>query len=239
MAKRWAVALRGHRFDLEDARMYFSLAGGRFQVATISPPHGEAVTVLVSREFDVLDRVEDVRQLADAFVDQLNGVLFVSNPHRGPLCLSGVHECHEGVWGHATISGAMSSVGRSRFIAIATVVNADGTTIPPEPPKLSRQAIWLQLAATDDDVRDVLTFMKAKSPTWFDLYKAWEHLRRSEKESWWDKERSGHFSGSAQFDRHAFGNHESMPSNKRMSIEEARTFIRWSAERWLEWRAES
>jgi len=235
MEDRWAIALGGDELDLEDARKLFGGPAGPIRVGVIETVNQRRVDALFARALDELPDASAVREPADRLVSILNGALFVFDPGRVPVQVRGVHEWQVDGWNAGTIFARMKgSLGRVRVTSAGVVTG--GAPRPPPAPVVPKQVRWLELAETDTPVHDVLMFLRDAEPDWFNLYKAWEYLRSGDNQPWWNKAANSAFSCSAQFDRHAFGPHENMAPERRLSVEDARVFIRWLAEQWLDWR---
>jgi hypothetical protein len=239
---RWAVALGGEAFDLEDASELFSNAAG-VSVCKISVGADRNPTVLIADAFQQLPNSADVLEASRPLIDLLNGLLFVHEPGRKPLRADAVHERKSGSWSPAIHHLRMEVMtGRFRMKGSAVVLQAGGPSPPPPPPP---QTIWLKDAFTGSILADVLSFLRGE-PDWFDLYKAFELMRddvnshfgqHNQMEMGWPKKDDlDFFSESAQVHRHSpvkWGRYDLATA---MPLHEARNFVRSLTKVWLDWR---
>lgn len=179
------------------------------------------------------DHSEIVR-MAGRLTELVNGVLFLGDAHRQPIVSQSI--CHRqsanGNWG---VTIAMAA-GNARCRATAGFIG-DGPRGP------TPQALLIQTAKANEDVREVLTYL-SKVPDWIDLYKAYEVMRREiagrlgedgqQKIGWPSKNKITTFRGDAQFDRHAKGNNwPNRPRETAMPLNEARVFVKDLCSKWL------
>lgn len=176
---RWAVKLEGHAFDLADARDLFAV-DTRFRVIEITGSDGNPVTVLLAEELEQETSSNAVFTRAARLVDILNGAMLAEKPDREPLVADGpVFEGDtDGRWTKRHIVVRLVGVAaRARAGNInATVVRADGSSVPQPPPAPTPAQLWAVAATTCNTVADVLSHLRGQ-PDWFDLYKAFEAIR--------------------------------------------------------------
>jgi hypothetical protein len=227
MAEHCGVTLEGHPFDLREVtRCFGNAAPCQLRVGTLTTPTGNTLPALFAAAFDRLIDDGEVHREAERILALINGILFVIDPAREPLKVASIHRHTSDGWGSGTVPTAGKAEGRSKAVATAT----GGTELlPSDIPEVR----WMELALVVDEVRDVLLFLRAPEPDWFDLYKAGELLESASGQPWWPKSKFNDFTCSAQFDRHARGTHENMKSERRMALPEARKFIRNIAQKWL------
>jgi hypothetical protein len=240
---RWAAALEGEPFDLEDARNLYG-SGTEVRVCTIEVLGNRTPTVLVADEFQQLNDASAVLEKAQQIGDILNGVLFVRDRNRSPIRVGAVHErMPDGVWSGGTVFARLNGVvGRSRVKGYAAVLMLEGSPAPPPPPP-PPHTVWMEAARGDDAIADTLTYLRGQ-PEWFDLYKAFETIRadfdnkNGSSPNWPSKNDIGRFSANAQRMRHSneWCVKKGISNVPPMSLEEARDFVRSLAQAWLEWR---
>lgn len=242
---RWAVALEGDAFDIEDARDLF-VQPEEVQVRVIEVAPDRNPTVLLAKDFESLSNHSEVFEASRRIFDFLNGIMFVRDLARKPLHPGAVHERREdGRWSAGTIFAQMAAFeDRDRFFAAAVVLQAPGSPpIPPPPPP--PHIIWMTEATRDDTLADVLTFLRGK-PDWFELYKAFELMREDinrklgqhkyEQMGWPDKPKLDEFSESAQVHRHSRVKWRRFDLSTAMEFDKARELVQSLARTWLNWR---
>ena len=242
---RWAVALEGDAFDIEDARNLFA-QHDEVQVRVIEVAPERNPTVLLAKEFEPLTNHSEVFEASARIFDFLNGIMFVRDLAREPLRPGAVHERQEdGRWSAGTIFAKMVAFeGRDRFSAAVMVLQAPGSLpTPPSPPP--PHILWMTEATRDDTLADVLTFLRGK-PDWFDLYKAFEIMRddinrrlgqhKYEQMGWPGKPKLDEFSESAQVHRHFRVKWGRFDLSTAMEFHEARALVQILARTWLNWR---
>jgi hypothetical protein len=242
---RWAVALEGDAFDIENARDLFA-GHDEIQVRVIEVASDRKPTVLFAKDFESLSNNSEVFEASQRLFDFLNGIMFVRDVGRKPLHPGAVHERQkDGRWSAGTSFVKMALFeGRDRLFAAAVVLQAPGSP-PVPPPPLPPHAIWMTEATRDDTLADVLTFLRGK-PDWFDLYKAFELMRDDinrrlgqhnyEEMGWPDKPKLDEFSESAQVHRHSRVKWGRFNLSNAMEFDKASSFVQSLARRWLDWR---
>lgn len=226
MTERWAIALEGSPIDLKNASRFFGNTSSRsVRIGTIETSSGRTFPALFAASFETLSEHEDVQKEGHHLLDLINGVLFVGDRGREPLRISSVHPRTPEGWGPGYSFMSGQAKGRSSAFGDLT----GGSPVEPS------EVYWIELAQEVEEVRDVLLFMRTSEPDWFDLYKVSEMLSSAKKQGWFPADLLKAFKGSAQFERHAFGDHEAMDPKTRMDIDQARDFIRGTARQWLEW----
>jgi hypothetical protein len=243
---RWAVALEGDPFDIEDARDLFA-KHDEVQVRIIEVAPDRNPTVLLAKEFENLSSSSEVSEASRRIFDLLNGIMFVRDRVRKPVQPGAVYERREdGRWSAGTIFAKLAAFeDRDRFYAAAVILQAPGSP-PPSPAPPPPHMVWLTEATRDDTLADVLTFLRGE-PDWFDLYKAFELMRddinsklgqnKYEQMGWPDKKTVDVFSESAQVYRHSRAKWpEGYDLITAMKSDEAREFIQSLALAWLGWR---
>lgn len=238
---RWAVALEGEPFDLEDVQDMFG-SGAEVRVCRIAVPVDRTPTVLVADEFQQLNDASAVLERAQQIADILNGILYVYDRVRSPMRVGAVHEkMSDGAWSGGTIFARLNAVvGRSRMKGVATVLRLEGSPPSPPPPP-PPPMVWMNAARRDDAVGDAFTYLRGQ-PEWFDLYKAFETINadigKTPIPKWPPKNEISKFTGNAQLARHSkeWCVRNGIPQVKPMSLDEARDFIRALAQAWLDWK---
>ena len=242
---RWAVALEGDPFDIEDARDLFA-KHDEVQVRIIEVAPDRNPTVLLAKEFENLSSNSEVSEASRRIFDLLNGIMFVRDRVRKPVQPGAVYERREdGRWSAGTIFANLAVITRARLSAAAVVLQAPGSP-PPTPAPPSPHMVWMTEATRDDTLADVLTFLRGE-PDWFDLYKAFELMRddincklgqnKYEQMGWPDKKTVDVFSESAQVYRHS---RAKWPEGSNLitaiKSDKARALVQSLALIWLGWR---
>ncbi|WP_445489405.1 hypothetical protein [Rhodopseudomonas sp. RCAM05734] len=111
------------------------------------------------------------------------------------------------------------------------------------PGDVSPQAVFLLKAMKEDNVMEVLTYLR-NTPDWIDLYKAFELMRTDisqrfgeggEKKIGWPSDRKIRtFTSDAQFFRHSKAKWPKRDPNSSMPLPEARSFIQELCRKWLD-----
>lgn len=240
---RWAVALEGERFDLEDARDAFG-NGTSIKVADLQMPNRK-ITALLADELDGHDDAAAVNEAAERLIVLINGYLFARDADRRPLRAGAIYgRDADGRWAtRAIFMSAGATFGRLRARGYVVAVHADGTTTPSEP-QLPPEVGWLS-TTMDETALDILHMLRGE-PEWFDLYMAFERMRddlnrrlpkaaTSAAIGW---PNTNHFSQSAQVHRHS---RVKWPPRydlrTAMPLREARVFVAQLVRSWLQWRA--
>jgi hypothetical protein len=241
---RWAIALEGDAFDIEDARDLFAQPGHVIQVRIIEVAPDRNPTVLFAKEFESLSNSSEVFESSSRIFDFLNGIMFVRDVARKPLRPGAVHERREdGRWSGGTQYAKAVRAGRGRARASAEVLRGPDSSPQPAPP--APHTIWMTEATQDNTLADVLTFLRGE-PDWFDLYKAFELMRddinhklgqhKYEQMGWPAKPKLDEFSESAQVHRHSRLKWGRFDLRTAMDFDKARLFVRSLAQTWLNWR---
>jgi hypothetical protein len=227
---RWAVALEGDAFDIEDARDLFAQSDDVIQVRIIEVAPDRNPTVLLAKEFESLTNSSEVFEASSRIFDFLNGIMFLRDVARKPLRPGAVHERQEdGRWSGGTQYAKAVLAGRGRARASTEVLRGPDSSpqLPPPPPP---HTIWMTEATQDDTLADVLTFLRGE-PDWFDLYKAFELMRddisrklgqhKYEQMGWPAKTKLDEFSESAQVHRHSRAKWERFNLSTAMDFDKA------------------
>jgi hypothetical protein len=235
---QWALALTGTQLDLEDAIALFGEESDPSVHVVGVQEGGGSITILTSPQMDALGDAHQVHDVANRLLSLVNGARFVRDPDSKPL-IGGLRKRRDGAWDQY-ISASFAGTGRARIEAV--VMRVDGE--PPTQPAPARR--WVAAAQSDQVVADVLTYLSGE-PDWFDLYKAFEMMRRDikkqirgkhrRKDVGWPKKRDlDHFTRSAQVYRHAPPwNGDYTPENA-MTLIDARPFVQTLTKIWLTWR---
>lgn len=249
MEKRWALALQGDGFDLEDAELLFR-DGSAIKVEKVDDLAGRTWTALFAHAFEDAVSAADVNEMGRAIVDRLNGVLFVRDPGRKPVTINAVLSWQTadppkpaGFVGHGFLAGTFAARSRMR----GSLSDACESVAPPMTP-LPPEREWLSNSFTDTALEDVLTHLRG-APDWFDLWKAFEVMRadiqdRSCKRPWhqtgvaWPrKEEVDRFTGSVNHHRHSRAHPAArIPAAERMGLREAQLFLARLVAPWRTWR---
>jgi hypothetical protein len=114
---RWAVALEGDPFDIEDARDLFA-KHDEVQVCIIEVAPDRNPTVLLAKEFENLSSNSEVSEASRRIFDLLNGIMFVRDRVRKPVQPGAVYERREdGRWSAGTIFAKLAAFeDRDRFL---------------------------------------------------------------------------------------------------------------------------
>jgi len=257
---RWAVGLKGHQFDLADARALFAV-DYRFRVTGITGPTGTPATVLMADELEQETSENAVQIRAGRLVDLLNAALFLRDAARQPVESDGaIFEWDQGRqdWRRHICVRLVGVAARGRAGNItATAVRADGSAVPQPPPTPSDAQRWALAAVADDPVADVLSYLRGQ-PDWFNLYKAFEAVRddvsaraKAPKRSkptkkknrrgppiWvetilgGDKDEAQNLYQNCNWHRH----HKAETPARMLTIEEARGQLATLVKLWLAWR---
>lgn len=233
---KWAVELKGHNFDLQKAKELF--ASGSLRVETI----GNSELVLVSDDFESLSNSVQVLEKAKEKLGLINGVLFLHDTARKPLHAGHVRENKNGNWATHHVMVVETMELRTKFNAPTVLVNGK-----PGPTEQASEQKWLEDAATNDAVADVLSHLSDAKPEWPELYKAYERMRgdinkklgqqKQESMGWPTKAELDFFTKTTNAYRHSPPKWEGLAPETAMKIDDARTFIKRLARTWLDWRA--
>lgn len=169
MNLEWFAQLQGDKIDLDYSARVFK---GPFDPQCDQIEHGGgSIHALRSRRLSALQTADEVRREATALLGQVNGALRVQN-RAEPLTLYAVGQVDERGQISRTMFAEAHGRGRASAKATATVIGADGReeiTLT----KLSTPQQWLEIAAGDDKIADMLVFT-GRPNNWFDVYKALE-----------------------------------------------------------------
>lgn len=227
----WYARLEGDSVDLED---WCHSLNKPFDPVALKLADGE--TVLSSSEFADAASASEVRERALTLIGRMNGALSLWNDAR-PVRFAGVYRVDDEGKRH-TILFAEAAIELNRCVmrATAVILGLDGKPIPPAPPTPSKPQDWNRLAATSDDVSDLLDHL-GRADNWFDIYKA---IELAERIAGNERKLVKLFAGtgvevkrlkmSANFYRHARAPRPAEP----FSLKEARSTITYIAQRVLE-----
>jgi hypothetical protein len=236
---RWAVALQGEPFDLEDARRLFE-HDPKTRVCSIPCTGGDSIA-LVADEFKKLTDSSEVMGAAEQILERLNGILFVKDVKA--LKLGAVHQQGvNGKWDNRTIFAAGFASGRARVVGHITVHGGQDPASRPPPPD---HAVWMQESMSDDVVAELLKYLSGE-PGWVEIYKAHELMKKDiemslGKRNWqamgWPAESViKKLTEDAQAVRHSSAGPGIRKKATRMSLPEARALMQNLAGIWLAWR---
>lgn len=238
ISNRWAIGLSGEPLDLQEAAEQF--CAGAVVVRNSVLPTSTDRFVLLANEFGVLNKCEDVYNVAVRLLNLINAILFINEPARKPLTISGVHErAANGNWGVAIFVGSANVQIRGA----KAYAHADNLGAPEPPP---RQTAWIELASTDDAVADVLSYLRG-TPDWIDLYKAYEAMNADVNAlkalkgpvlAWPPKSQISAFTRDAQLHRHSkpWCDKEGIKTENPMALNDASALVRAMTRAWIEWR---
>lgn len=230
MENHWAVVIKGNALDLKNALLLFERGGvGGVRLGTIELSGGRVLPALFASSFGAECRSEDVQEEASRLLDLINGILFVTDPGRELLSIWSVHPRTAHGWGPGYAFMAGSAKGRSHLSG-----SLDGGAVCERV-----EPLWVDLAVSHPEVRDVLLFLRTPEPDWFDLFKASELIESAKAKSWWPERQFALLTCSAQFARHARGTYEGLSPEQRMRLGEARRLVAELARRWLGWWVEN
>lgn len=169
-APGWLVRLAGHDFDL------------RHWQRALRPPFepwcervergAEVVWALRGGDFEGLETVAEVKEMASPLIDRLNGALAVS-ARAEPVRFEAVGRVDDRGEVHFTVFLEGAATARASASGTVEVRDADGNLVPPLPPRPSVAQRWLELSERDVVVADLLVFA-GRADNWFDIYKALE-----------------------------------------------------------------
>ena len=232
VAPGWYALLVGEPLDLED---WCYCLNQPFDPVALKLSQGR--TGLWSRDFEDAADAESVRTRALVLIARMNGALAISNG-TNPVRFNGVLNIDCDGREHTTIfvEGASLRLGRVVGRATAVVLGPDGEPLPPPPPQPSPPQLWNELAASNDDVSDLLDQF-GRADNWYDFYKTAEiaahlcggkhKLRRVLDEQ------AGVFEKAvrtANFHRHA---RAELPVNPP-TLDEAKPLLAWAVRRVVE-----
>lgn len=217
--RRWRVELSGAKLDLDSLRREIHDADIEFSI------EGDRCFLTASRMEAARDAME-ADSLARDLVAELNAAARLEWRNAEPVEVARIYERGKkpGVWmQHAILAAAK---GRSLFHAVGAVVVAGEESDTPDPPSRVQQIV--ERADADDDVQELLHHLGGEL-TWYELYKAYEIVKKSG--------RGNRLTKTAQTKRHsrhyrARRGHQ--PPASPMSLDEARDYVRELAIEWLE-----
>lgn len=217
----WVIVLRGKPDDLDEWRRFLQAPYDPF----VEQLPGLEAPVLRCTEFEGMAPLK-VYERARIIIDDLNGAIGVAS-RAGRVEYDGIAE----VMADGTIKRSAFIEGAQFLILPSQIAEATtgGEPIPPGPTFAQK---WLQIAAANETVADMLRHFGAKL-SWYDLYKAYDGIAglcggeaALRKRPWAGSSRVTLFKRTANYYRHGHphGARTSPPSNP-MHIEEAREFI--------------
>jgi hypothetical protein len=207
--------------------------------------------VLFADDLDKLSTAGEVEAHAFSLVDRLNGALFVRDPRRQPIKMSGALErtpqssAGAVVYQHQHVLRGEVRGFRVR-IGGTLSVGTTGDSLTPTP--APRERNWIDASLRDEAVADALAFLRG-DPGWFDLYKAFEVMdvdvqHRCEQGwqraaiGWPSKTAIKRFTQSAQPHRHSRPAVRQTPKGGWMPLDEAKPFVARLFVAWTDWRAQ-
>ena len=220
----WAVLLHGNDKDMN---VWHNLLQQPYDPIVQQIPHIEGF-ILRCAEFTEMTSAGEVLERARIIIDDLNGALRVTSG-AGRISFNGLAE----VMTDGTIqrTAYIEGVHFIEFVSQIAMVTTGGTPSPPGPSLAQK---WIQLAATNDIVADMLRHF-GNEPSWYDLYKTYEGVQalcedfvKSNKRPWTpSKPTLTLFRRTANYYRHGLP-HEARknPPSKLMHFDEAREMIR-------------
>ena len=110
-----------------------------------------------------LETANEVREAAEALIQQLNGAISIATGARkvGPLGVVRFNE--NGTHQTTMFPGAVRLEGRSRLTATGVVLGRDGKPLPAPPPKASEVQQWIAKSETDELLADALIYCQSAS----------------------------------------------------------------------------
>jgi hypothetical protein len=165
---KWGGVVEGHAFDLADwADALIAPYDPWIEQWSIG---GTACQVLRSRDFEDARDSQEAHERATLLVAKLNGA-FAARCHSDPVTLRGIADkLPDGTVRQMIVMAVGTARGRSRLSAIA-----DRNASTPPPP--STIQTWLQSATGNAFAEDLLMHL-SKPDNWYDLYKAFEDVRK-------------------------------------------------------------
>ncbi|MBK8008357.1 MAG: hypothetical protein IPK23_07915 [Rhizobiales bacterium] len=162
-------------------------------------------------ELDTLVDESHVFTSAERLLDLINGIQFVADRSREPASVKAIrHRKPDGTWSGRSIRVHLEGGKiKIRGGSIGFTITKNGVA---QPSPLAKQTKWLKWASAVDRVSDVLNFLKG-SPTYFELYQAFELMRddinqvvgqqKQQSMGWPSKANLDHFTKSANVHRHS------------------------------------
>jgi hypothetical protein len=158
----WQVILNGDQLDLKFLAESFN--GPDYLIR-----QEEDKFTLSSAAFESLNDPAKITELAQGFIDRLNGGIILALDSHTALSIGGLNEVRPD--GVRTIY--VSERVHARCRAFATMdVRADGSVEKGQPADPVRQ--WADLASRDQAVADVLALLGTKPADWVNLYRIYE-----------------------------------------------------------------
>lgn len=167
----WSVPLLGHQFDLE-------VLARSFRDDPRVESDGKGGYILRASRFEQLADAEAVRAEADRIVSEMNGAgRIFSESYENVTAANQVRRENQtgGEDAHVFITDSV----RVRSSVSAVVLKAGGATeeVVESPPPIPSDT--LALAMKNADFAQALRFMSQEPPTWHNLYKVWELVKRN------------------------------------------------------------
>jgi hypothetical protein len=182
--------------------------------------------VLRSSAFDECETTEEVHRTAKQLFSTLN-VAMANNAGTNQISAGAVFEfLPEGPprrhhFLEAKGISAQARVGLARL----TVRDAEGNVIEPTPAPSNAQ-LWVRAATLEPDIGNALRYLEGE-PSWFDLYKAYEAIRRFPS-GLISRSEIRRFTQSANVGERHHANNTHQPHKRPMDLREARAFVmRW------------
>ncbi len=252
MPDRWAILFEGDVAEFDEPLRLF--AEGPIRIREVRIARDQSGVALQADEIEEKDTPFEALATAERLLDCVNGALFLTDTGRRSLRFSLVvwERGGAGIYdrGHAFMRAHPI---RIRFDAWGELTAAGGQTPPAEAvPKRPIEVEALTLSASDEAVKEVLTYLRA-DPDHPTLYNAYERIKRDVVEAqarWqasgekgtrpefpWADAQEEEFRRSSQPFRHGDPARWAGRDRKTaMPLPEAHTLMSKWARKWLEWK---
>jgi len=225
-SKRWGIELIGSQVDLEAWRAMLKPPFDPF-INEVEDERGEYLT-LRSSAFDGIATSKEVHRAAKELFSILN-VAMSMNSDCDPVTDGAVVEfvASGRPRKHHFLQAEPGSYRLRGGIAEMTLSDAHGNAIEPSPAPSKAQS-WMRAAALNPEIGHALRYLEGK-PSWFDLYKAYEAVKRMPNGSI-PKREIERFAQTANAGIRHHPSNKNQPHKRPMELWEARMLIaRWVA----------
>ncbi len=221
MSNRWGIELNGHEADQKAWLIFLKPPFDPF-VEEVKDERGDYLA-LRSSAFDGMTTSENVHRAAKQLFDTLN-VVMSKNADADPVTNGAVVEFVPDARPrrHHYLEAEGITL-RLRFgIAEMTVKDAQGNLIEPKPAP-SRAQLWMRAVALESEIGSALRYLQHK-PGWFELYKAYEAVKRMPNGGISDSEIK-RFTQTANAGERHHPNEKIKPHKRPMELWEARSLL--------------